>query len=439
MATRIRPIRSLCAILALATMLVAAVPFGIAAAQDRHGADYLDSLVAHRRYFELRDSIGARPGAAGDTQYFRGVLAGAFNDNAEALRALSAYVAGPRGAASPSRRETALRMLAASYRRVGAYRAAAGVYREIENRYAAGLDSAALAGFRHDERFTTALRDVPPQGTTWRPLTDTTVVAVAGYLMRVAIGGIPVDSMLAFDTGANYTLIDETTARTHHVRILDDTIDVETATGKTKPAHIGVLPSLTMGAVTVTNVVALVMADADLDIPEAHFHLTGLIGFPALLAAGDATLFPTGRIVLKRRNAWTVDWRAANLAFDGLQPLVEVTTGRRHLVMSLDTGAGATFLYPPFLRRAPALKVGTTTDSVTFGGVGNLSKQKSLVLHDVPLSAGGASVVMPKLTALQATTNSWSALIDGNLGRDVIKQLGVVTLDFASMNLSVHR
>jgi aspartyl protease len=255
--------------------------------------------------------------------------------------------------------------------------------------------------------------------------------------MRVSIDGIDVDSTLAFDTGANYSVIDRTTARTHHVRILDDTIDVETITGKTKAVHIGVIPSLRIGAVTISNVIALVMEDADLDIPEARFHLTGLIGFPPLIAAGDATLFPDGRIVLYRRRG-PVNRAHANLALQGVQPLLEVTAGTHNFVMSLDTGAGATFLYRGFLERAPELLRDARADSIAFGGVGNLARLTSISLSNVALRIAGTDVLVPKITALETRTSTASTYLDGNLGRDVLTRLGIVTLDFSSMRLIVR-
>jgi hypothetical protein len=400
---------------------------------------YLDSLVARHRFFELRDSIDITAGLPPDhMRLYRGILAGAFNDDSSASRVLVSYLANRKLQKSNFHLRAALEALAASQRRVGAYAAAAKTYRELIDTLGGRLDSATTADYRHDERFASALRHVPPQRVSWLPGSDSTIGADRSYAMHVSIGGIDVDSTLAFDTGANYTVIDRATARTHHVQILGDTIDVETITGKTKAVHIGVIPTLTIGAVTISNVIALVMEDSDLDIPEAHFHLTGLIGFPPLIAAGDATLFPNGRIVLYRHGLSPVSRVHANLALEGVQPLLEVTAGTHNFVMSLDTGAGATFLYRGFLDRAPELLRDARADSITFGGVGNLARLTSISLSNVALRIAGADVLVPKITALETRTSTTSTYLDGNLGRDVLTRLGIVTLNFSSMRLSVR-
>jgi hypothetical protein len=259
------------------------------------------------------------------------------------------------------------------------------------------------------------------------------------YQISVRINNDAVDSDLIFDTGANFSILDSTTAAKCNVKLLNGTISVGSLTGNPSSAHVGVIDKLDMGAISVRNVVVLVFQDADLSFPSIHYHVTGAIGFPVIEALGTVTLTNSGHIEVSCKQPKAHSTIRPNLALDGLNLIVEARCSDKRFPLHYDTGADATMFYPPFLREFPDVITNADTSTHKFSGAGGeLINAKAYMLRDLKLQLGGKTISFDSVNAVTNQVNESANFFYGNLGRDATKQFSATTLDFRNMCLRLE-
>lgn len=405
---------------------------------------YWDTLLRTKQFFALRDTVSSWRGAnTRSLHFFRGELGYLFNRPVAAVRELRLFLQDP-GNSSSHRIYLAYDALGTSLTRDGAYREAWRAYRDCETRLAGTLDSAEISDLRDNIERARILQNVPPQRIEriQSRVTGDTLRSVRGdYQVRVAINGRALDADLGFDTGASLTVLDSSTAARYGVHLLEGSVPVGSITGAVTAARLGTIASLDLGPVVLTNVVTLVFRDADLTVDAGKFHLTGLIGFPVIAAIGAVSFTRTGYIIAtaRARASGIAAVSLPNLAIEGGDLAIRATRNGKEVVMHLDTGAGHTMLYPPFLAAFPELLAQSTPDSVHFSGVGGT---RNLAAHKISgglITIGGANVSLAGLRAMSDSVNAASTTYAANLGRDVLQRFESFTLDFNSMTATLGR
>ena len=199
------------------------------------------------------------------TQFYRGVVAHAFNDNDGAIAALAPLLDSlPRGF-SRTRIVDATDALGDSYRRVYRYRESAVVYRRALAVRGPAIDTAARGAFTRWALIGDALAEVPPQRITWTAESNGAPVAndSVAFAMVASINDRTAPVRFGIDAGAALSTIDSTTAATHSVRLLGPAI-ATTIAGRRLPARLGVIGSLDIGPATLSNVIVSVVHDDSL-------------------------------------------------------------------------------------------------------------------------------------------------------------------------------
>ncbi len=256
------------------------------------------------------------------------------------------------------------------------------------------------------------------------------------YQVSVTINNEKVDSDLFFDTGANFSILDSTTAAQCHIRLLEGTISVGSLTGKLTTAHVGVIGTLNLGAISVRNAVVFVFSDEDLSFPSIHYHVTGAIGFPVIEALRTVTFTNNGHIKVKVIDSNSDPQLRPNLALDGLNLVVEAAYSNQRFPLHFDTGADATMFYPPFLQRFPnVLANADTSTHKSSGAGGELVNAKAYKLHNLQLQLGGKTISFDSVKAVTEPVNETAVYFFGNLGRDATNKFSATTLDFRNMRL----
>ena len=411
-------------------------------AQEFNQTHVCDSLYRAKEFFEFRDSVLHWPGSASPEQrYFRGLAEACFNQPSKAVEDITAYLDHTPDTDSVSRLHNAFDARGICYLRLYRYADAAENYREAIRRLGSDLDSSQRLDFENSARLGEILRDTPPQYIVTSHSDESHVLPskAGAYQISVKINGEALDSDLFFDTGANFSILDSSTAAKYHVKLLTGTISVKSLTGSPTTAQVGVIDTLDMGIISVRDVVVLVFQDTDLSFPSIHYHVTGAIGFPVIEALGTVTFTSSGHIEV---NGWQPNAPSTmrpNLALDGLCLIVEAAYSDQRFPLLYDTGANATMFYPPFLRKFPNAITNAESTTVKFSGAGAvIVEAKAYHLRDLQIQLGGKTISFDSVRAVTDRVNESADLFYGNLGRDAMKQFRAVTLDFRNMRLRLE-
>jgi hypothetical protein len=411
-------------------------------AQELNQTRICDSLYQTKQFFEFRDSvIDWKEPHSLEHRYFRGLAESLFNQPSEAVDDFTAYLDNPTNSDSISRQCNAFDVLGTNYFRLYRYVDAAKTYREAIQRLGNKIDSSEQIDFQNSARLGEILSDAPAQFVLHSTSDGTQLLpSKAGkYQVSVKINNEIVDSDLIFDTGANFSILDSTTAAQCHVKLLTGTISVGSLTGNPTTAHVGVIDTLDLGMTSVRNVVVLVFQDADLSFPSIHYHVTGAIGFPVIEALRMVTFTNNGHIEVKVNDSKPDLTLRPNLALDGMNLVVEAAYSGQHFPLHYDTGADATMFYPPFLRRFPSVLTNAETATHKFSGAGGeIVNAKAYKLRNLQLQLGGKTISFDSVKAVTDRVNETAEFFYGNLGRDATKQFSATTLNFRDMSLRLE-
>lgn len=311
-----------------------------------------DSLYDEGAYFALRDSLDRLPGDSAigthdslalSLRYMRGLLAHAFNQPDEAVALLEPLVdSGARALAAPELTRAVV-ALGQSYLRVQRYRESAEVYAAALHLSSRTVDSATRTRFRSAAMLGSALGGVLPSAISWAQpaLRDTVANDGKRFTVGARINESTTTEPLLVKASAPFTSLDSTTASRYQLRLLGGEVIARSPAGVAGVARIGVIPSLQIGPVTVTNVVALVFRDQDmLAAPDSGARLHGVIGFPVLRIIGRVAFTGDGHVVVSSPGAPLADTTAAaRLALrdepmEAVVPVIDARNSARRVALA---------------------------------------------------------------------------------------------------------
>jgi len=411
----------------------------VALCASMRGADRtadLDNLYQSSQWFAFRDAVlqGPAPG------FYRGELALAFHDWAQAEKELSAVMKS--GASSGGRSETdfaqafeaGLGLLKIDMLS-GRYRDARAVLSRMEQSLRSSRNTQPIAPVFHAmfSAFRAALE--PLSG-----YPDQAVVAQGAHGARSRLLYAEVDNQLivpllingraanySIDTGAEASVMSAAEARR-----LGLTVHPVSASFSTFGSHSGqatgvtVAADLVIGNFHLRNVFFLVTPDEDAG---------GLLGLPLLLAFQTLRWGSDG-ILEFGYPAQPRNLRESNLCLAGGLPLTSARIGNRSLVLGVDTGSYDTDLFPRFaqdfadLMRQPV--------AVGQRDIGNDAVDPNVTtLAEVELRVGGLRTRLSPAQVLSKDPMDDTRGVHGLMGMDLLGQARSVTLDLAAMKLTL--
>jgi Kef-type K+ transport system membrane component KefB len=400
-----------------------------------------DTLYSEHRFFDLRDAVHAHGGTTGpDAQFYRGIVAHAFNDNDGAIEALAPLVDSmPRGF-SRSHAADAADALGDSYARVFRYRESAATYRRALRMRGVALDTATRSSFTRRAEVADALANVPPQRIRWTAEASTSPVPndSVAFAAVALINDAKPRARLGIDAGARFTIIDSTTASSHRVRILKDSVRTAVG-GRMITAQLGVIRTLDIGTAHLANVVVVVAPDDSLQLIYMRYPVSGIIGLPVLSALGSFTFMQDGHIALSSPGADNDSSTVPNMMLADGAAAVKASYDTTRIALLLDSRAPRTLLYPSFLREFPsATRSANLTTYVGTEYGGGVTSMPSYLIPSITVGINGRPVKIGSIHALMRDSDFRAQFYAGALGQDALQTADRVTLDFTAMTLRLR-
>jgi predicted aspartyl protease len=392
----------------------------------------LASLFQRKDCFGLRDALRAERGGAPELEFYRAASAAAFNQPDRAVEHATRFVRG-------SSRDTAL--LALAYGVLGDAHGKAYRYREAARSYALAValqrDSAERAEAENFVRLWSVVGEVPPQTVSIPARTRLATTRDRAGLLNVDVEAGGRRFPFVWDTGAGLSVLPASTAAAMGLRVSSDSVVVGSSTGSQRNARVAHAPELRMGGVTIRNAIFLVLPDDELSFPQIDYRIQGIIGFPVIAGLGRTTLMRDGGLVIDGEGAR--ETAESNLCLDGLTPLVAVTYRGRRLHFGLDTGADHTSLFLAYFDayREPVMAAGKAGVE-RIGGAGGTREVAGFTLPAWTAEIGRREVSLTDVRVQSEKTAQNSGWVYGNVGQDVIRQFGSMTLDFRTMQFRLH-
>jgi len=278
-----------------------------------------------------------------------------------------------------------------------------------------------------DEQIAEAFRAVPAI----RAHGGTTVPTIANPLgsksADVTVNGVTLPWFI--DTGAEISVVTESTAAKLGVRVLPGASDVGTSTSNRVSGKLGLIDKAVIGGATVENLPVLILPDAMLKLGK-DYTIPAIFGLPAFAALGRVAWLDGGTRLALGSDAPKPMGRTVRIYWheDGLG--IPIATPLGTAGAQFDSGADTTDLRTPGLALLTKDQIASTVGgNATVGGAGGFVTTKVRVLPRLDYTVDGAP-----LTALKPNIedNDNGA---GRVGSDAIVQLKLLTIDFASMTL----
>ena len=393
----------------------------------------LEDLYRSKQCFDLRDKAAKLNNEKSpESLFYRGAVANKFNRTKESIALLKNYL--KQAKPDDKRLSDVYELLADSYAKSYQYAEAAETYKLLLDKFGSGFDADKRRGVESSYKTWSAAGNVSPQKIAFNGDTKIQAIRDIANLLNVPveIGGQKVN--FVFDTGANVSTITASTAKKMGLTMIETDISVGTSTDKRVTSKLGVARLMKIGNITLKNVVFLVMPDEALYFPQAKYQIHGIVGFPVIEAFRQVTITKKDEILIPakivKRNA------EQNLCLDDLMPLLSATYNNRRMTFAFDTGAVNTTFYPAFYKSQEAeIKKNAKQQTVNLGGAGGSNSFTAYVLDEATLSVSGKIAKLKKVEILPSVINDHSRYYFGNIGQDLIKQFGQMTIDFNSMSI----
>lgn len=339
----------------------------------------------------------AEAGSPAERQLAAGIELGWTSHDAAATFALSAAVDAQ---TDPSLKAAGLRALMSLHMRRGEF-AAAG---------SAGLRASAIepldAGEQQALTFIQSLVGIPPTRALGDPSGEAPIKRDLAGLRRsdIRVGDQSVSAIL--DTGANFSTINTTSAQRLGLRMLDAAVSVGSSSRDAVASRLGVAETLSIGGAEFSNVVFIVLPDADLSFANGAYTIDAILGMPVFLQMKrmEFTLIDGQETFAFGDEAVGVGDAQRNLLFSGLSPMVDVSIAVKgqalDLRLLLDSGAQKTSFEGRFTEVAAHLLGDAPTVTATRGGAGgSVTSDTTKRIPSLDLTVANKTVTLTNVDA----------------------------------------
>jgi predicted aspartyl protease len=296
----------------------------------------------------------------------------------------------------------------------------------MQKNYGKYMDEGDAQEYDNNLKIWSSLENAPPQKV---HIKEKTIIKmkkdIAGLnTIQVLTGKDSLDFI--FDTGANLSTTSESIAKQLKMAVYPTEIEVGTITGNKVLAKLAICDELSLGSISLNNVVFLVLPDEALNFPQINYQIFGILGFPVLEALKEITITQKGDfIVPKVRSTFN---RPSNLAVKGLNPLVSLN----NMHFTFDTGADHTILYHRFyMDNKQEIEDKYHIEKISFGGAGGVEDFEGFTI-DYTFNVGGRQVELKNISLLKHKIDD-NKSVYGNIGQDLIQSFDTMTLNFEKM------
>jgi hypothetical protein len=427
---RFRAMKRILALVVVLYLVSACEPPQIVTEAELAQLAELRRLYSNKQYFELRDEVAEdQLKESPEMDFYRGAVANKFLQLEESIEGLKRFQ--QKGNQESHLTFESYKVLAGSYVMSCRYGAAADTFEAIVRDFGDRLDDAQKADLENSAALFGCLREVPEIKVHFDG--DSSFQTTDGR-WPIQVNGVSMH--LGPDTGAEFSFIIRSRAEGLGMNILPARIDVKNIHGETVFADLGVANLLSVGNVSLENVVFLVFEDSDPYFAEASLQIVGALGLPVISALGQVTFSSDGQVVIPENPS---ECQLGNLCVSDLSPIVLGLYEGDRLSFVLDTGAGESTLWAPFLERyGREIEGSAQRGEKRLGGVGGIVTHTGYFLNDFTIELAGKPARLSELFLHQEHTTDESRFFFGNIGRDLVFQFDRLTLNFASMCFAVE-
>jgi hypothetical protein len=201
-------------------------------------------------------------------------------------------------------------------------------------------------------------------------------------------------------------------------------------TGNQFQVGLGVADSLYIGQVLIRHAIFQVMPDSILYLAPIHFQINIIVGMTIIADLQEVQVYNDGRMVIPPQ---PTPGDLHNMAFDGLDPVLLLSSGEDTLLYHFDSGAWGTILYATWFdaHRAAVLRSAIKRRS-GFAGAGGMQTKDIYLLPSFQLSLGGKTVKIDSVSILTEKITPEERFY-GNVGQDFMQQFKEFTFNFRYM------
>ncbi len=278
-----------------------------------------------------------------------------------------------------------------------------------------------------DEKMAEAFRAVPPIRAHGGATVPTIANPLGSKSADVTVNGVTLPWFI--DTGAEISVVTETTAAKLGVRVLPGSSDVGTSTSNRVTGKMGVIDKASIGGATIENLPVLILPDAMLALGK-DYTIPAIFGLPAFAALGRIAWLDGGARLALGNEAPRPKGRTVRVYWheDGLG--IPIATSLGTTGAQFDSGADSTDLRKPGLALLTKDQIASAAErNATIGGAGGFVTTKVRVLPRLDYSIDDAPLTALKLNIDDSENGA------GRVGSDMIAQLKLLTIDFATMTL----
>jgi predicted aspartyl protease len=367
-----------------------------------------------------------------ERDYFSGMLAARSGRFGDAIAQLKRALPHLREVA-PKRAAMALEAIATAYRADNQYADATRAYIDLSDHFANQLDHFPAS----DVALASILSGTHPQTISWHgPVRLKTSKNLVGTRVAdLVVNGVRGHWLL--DTGANQSVVSRTFAERLGVMPLQGTASGGSGvTGRQSSVRAAVLPTMQVGGATLTNVVLVIIDDANLRLgtgPDAY-QIDAILGYPVFRALGIVTFRPDEFLA---GEGAAVNGRGTRMYMRGLGPVIECEVEGHPLPFTFDTGASSTDLSVRYYELIRAQTGSWKTQNFESAGVGGSIRQTEYIQPHVAMKVGASTITLNDVSIFPVRMNTAIDLLFGNLGQDFVDSFESVSLNFSTMTFSV--
>jgi len=402
-------------------------------AQQHTVYDKLQAFLKEKDYFRARDFYTASQGMMSlrEKLVIESYLAHAFNQPAASNKAITTFLDRFGKHTGDSLKLALLRLKLLNHVRLFEYANAFKVNGEIFADYGKLLAAEDSADYQNMAVIWKALAGSPKQLIHVKANTAIKMRRDKAKLANLEVKANGSVSDFIFDTGANFSTVSETTARVLGMKSLEGSLEVDAITGAKVNSRLALCPEFSIGNITVRNVVFLVFPDSALAFPQIKYQINGIIGFPVIEGLKEIQLTRDDEFIVPKVRS---NGDLHNMALDFLTPIIDLEGE----YFTFDTGASGTMLYSKYLRKHFNDVVGKYAQTeLQFGGAGGVLRKKGYKVTYRPL-INGRRLQINDVHLFSESLMEEKDCFYGNIGQDVIKQFGRLTINFSSMFISLE-
>jgi predicted aspartyl protease len=234
--------------------------------------------------------------------------------------------------------------------------------------------------------------------------------------------------MMIVDTGASLSVLSMSAAKRLGVRLRDGA-SIHSATRDVVPVRLGVADTMEFAGFRLSNVVFLVLDDAQLQGPRGY-QIEAIIGFPVLRAMKRIRFTSDGRLAPEPASSSRAKSVGELRVVGGSHLFVTARLGGAITPLHLDTGATDSSLSALFAARHPDVLAGLARGKTGTMSVGGTTVQEIATWKAVPVEIAGRTMSLPSLEIAVTDAPGSEAKNIGALGQDFLGGFCGYTLDF---------